>query len=147
MASIKYWLFLLCSILFEVSGTSIMKMAQTQDNTLALATGMAAMYLLLALSYVFLARAVVRLPIGVAYAFWEGIGLVLITAVSVLFLGEQLGAAKAGALVLILGGAFLVHHGTVCEDKEIEKDNLADAAGGKSMSSVKRGLQAEGGVS
>lgn len=82
MIPLRYWFFLLLSILLEVGGTSLMKLSQSLPSSWPV-VGMGLMYLLLGLSYFFLARAVLRLPLGVAYAFWEGLGLALITLVSV----------------------------------------------------------------
>ncbi len=103
-----YWFFLAGSILFEVAGTSIMKLSQASWP----AMGMGVMYLLLGLSYFCLAKAVIRLPLGVAYAFWEGFGLLLITLVSAFLLHERLDATRLLALAMVLGGTLLVHHGT-----------------------------------
>lgn len=104
-----YWLCLSASIVFEVTGTCIMKLSQDTPWT---AAGMAAMYLLLGLSYYFLARAVVKLPIGVAYAFWEGFGLLLISLAGVFILNEQITPTRALALCMVLAGTMLVNHGT-----------------------------------
>lgn len=106
-----YWLCLAGSIVFEVAGTSVMKISQVSP-LISPMVGMGSMYLLLALSYYCLAKAVMKLPLGVAYAFWEGFGLVLITLVSVLFLQERFDITRLGALALVLGGTLLVHHGT-----------------------------------
>lgn len=114
MTLLYSWLFLSGSIIFEVAGTSIMKLSQTAWPLL----GMGSMYALLALSYYCLAKAVTTIPIGVAYAFWEGFGLLLITLVSVLFLGEHISALRACGLLLILGGTLLVHHGTEASHEE-----------------------------
>lgn len=111
-----YWLCLAGSILFEVAGTSIMKLSQMPGSVFSFEAGMGIMYLLLALSYYCLAKAVVRLPLGVAYAFWEGFGLILITLVSTFLLHERLDATRLAALALVLGGALLVHHGTDSSD-------------------------------
>lgn len=108
MDSLKYWLFLACSITLEVAGTSIMKASQSSFPL----AGMCIMYAMLGFSYYFLARAVVRLPIGVAYAFWEAAGLVLIAMVSFVLLGENLTAIQFAGLVLVLGGSVLIHRGT-----------------------------------
>ena len=105
---LRCWFFLLGSIVFEVAGTSIMKASQSAWPL----TGMGLMYLLLALSYYCLAKAVMRLPLGVAYAFWEGLGLILITLVSVVWLGEALTPIRVVALAMILAGTLLVQHGT-----------------------------------
>lgn len=74
--------------------------------------GMGVMYILLALSYFCLAKAIMKLPVGVAYAFWEGLGLVCITLMSVFLLGEHLGGARVAALGLIMIGTMFIHHGT-----------------------------------
>lgn len=108
MVPVHYWLCLLGSIVCEVAGTSVMKLSQDQWPV----AGMALMYALLAVSYFFLAKAVVRLPVGVAYAFWEGLGLVLIALISVLLLGERMDLPRLIALGMVLTGAVLVHHGT-----------------------------------
>lgn len=107
MPNAIYWFFLLCSIVFEVAGTVIMKISQAAWPV----PGMLTMYALLGLSYYFLARAVVRVPVGVAYAVWEGLGLALITLAGVVT-GERMDAPRLAALAAILTGTLLVHHGT-----------------------------------
>ncbi|GJN51191.1 SMR family transporter [Pseudomonas tohonis] len=107
----RSWFYLLTAIFFEVVGTTSMKFA-TQHAPLL---GYLAMYVLIGLSYFFLALAVKRVPVGVAYALWEGIGIVLITAVSVAWLGESLGLAKALGLAVMIVGILLIKFGTRTE--------------------------------
>ncbi|UXY51355.1 SMR family transporter [Pseudomonas tohonis] len=115
----RSWFYLLTAIFFEVVGTTSMKFA-TQYAPLL---GYLAMYVLIGLSYFFLALAVKRVPVGVAYALWEGIGIVLITAVSVAWLGESLGLAKALGLAVMIVGILLIKFGThtepVARDQEV----------------------------
>ena len=106
VSALYCWLCLLGSIFFEVAGTSIMKVSQGSWALL----GMLVMYVMLGLSYYFLARAVLRIPLGVAYAFWEGLGLVTISMVSVWVLQERMDALRLVGMVLV--GTLLVHHGT-----------------------------------
>lgn len=108
MIPLKYWLFLAFSIVLEVTGTSLMKISQNNWPLI----GLGLMYIMLALSYFFLARAVIRLPLGVAYAIWEGFGLALITLSSILLIGEELTPTRLLALCMVLGGSILVHRGT-----------------------------------
>lgn len=70
----RSWIYLFIAIVAEVIGTTSMKFAATQSPLL----GHALMYSMIGLSYGFLALAVKRVPLGVAYALWEGIGIVLI---------------------------------------------------------------------
>ena len=46
-----------------------------------------------------------------AYAFWEGLGLTMITLVSVFRLGEAMNLQRFMALLAVLSGALLIHHG------------------------------------
>ena len=70
------------------------------------------------------------LPVGVAFAFWEGLGLTLITLSSVLILNEALTLKRVLGLICVLAGALLVHHGT--GHGESRKPRPRDAKGGSS---------------
>ena len=65
-----------------------------------------------AMSYFFLSKAVTGIPVGVTFAFWEGLGLTCITLGSVLFLNEALTLRRALGLACVLSGALLVNYGT-----------------------------------
>lgn len=107
-----HWLFLACSILFEVSGTSIMKVSHSWQFPLASELGLVIMWSCIACSYFCLAKATTALPVGVAFALWDALGLVLIVSFSVAVLGEHLNLIKTLGLLCVLVGGFLVHHGT-----------------------------------
>ena len=54
---------------------------------------------------IWLLTVVVRtVPVSVAYAIWSGAGTALVAVFGYLFLGEQLGWAKALSLAMIVGG-------------------------------------------
>ena len=110
--NMKYWFFLACAVVFEIGGTSVMKLSQLPGSLLGEHAGLLIMFALLILSYYFLSLSVEGLPVGVAYAFWEGLGLTLITLVSVLVVGEAMNLQRFLALLAVLGGALLIHHGT-----------------------------------
>lgn len=103
----RAWVFLFAAICFEVIGTTSIKYLMVYFPFL----GYLFMYGMIAMSYFFLALAVKNVPLGVAYALWEGIGIVLVTAVSVFCFGESLGVYKVIGLGLIITGALLIKSG------------------------------------
>lgn len=99
-----HWLVLFAAIVAEVAGTTLLASIRGSHPVLAHVL----MASCVALSFYLLSVAMRRVPMGVAYAVWEGVGLMLITVLSWFLLAEPLGIAKAGAFVLILAGVWLV---------------------------------------
>ncbi|MGL6260010.1 DMT family transporter [Vibrio sp. WXL103] len=96
--------FLLLAILSEVAGTSSMNMAGQTGSLL----NYGLMYILIAISYYFLALAAKKISIGVAYACWEGLGIALITVVSIFYFGAELTMQELFGLTLVVAGVVLV---------------------------------------
>ena len=89
-----YWILLALAIIAEITGTLSMKWASVSGGH----TGFILMLAMIALSYIFLAFAVKKIALGVAYALWEGIGILLITLFSVLLFDESLSLLKMAGL-------------------------------------------------
>ena len=98
-----HWLCLLAAILFEVAGTTVMKLSFGWRFAHAALAGLVLMWIAIGLSYYSLAKATTGLPVGVA----------LITLSSICILGEPFSLQRLAGLLCALGGALLVHHGTV----------------------------------
>ncbi|WP_291443958.1 SMR family transporter [Desulfovibrio sp.] len=107
-----HWCCLVASVFLEVGGTLVMKLAQGWAFPHAQVLGLVVMWLAIAMSYFFLSKAVTGIPVGVTFAFWEGLGLTCITLGSVLFLNEALTLRRALGLACVLSGALLVNYGT-----------------------------------
>ena len=103
-----YWVLLALAIVAEITGTLSMKWASVSDGN----TGFILMLVMIALSYIFLSFAVKKIALGVAYALWEGIGIVLITLFSVLLFDESLTVMKAAGLATLIAGIVLIKSGT-----------------------------------
>ena len=109
---IYHWLCLTGAIVAEVGGTVLMKASQSWAYPYAAESGIAMMLCLIAVSYYLLALATTALPVGVAFACWEGLGLSLITLSSVFVLGEHMSLTRFLALGCVVGGVMLIHRGT-----------------------------------
>ena len=93
------------AIIFEVLGTSFLK--QTQQFTKLLPTFLTAVSYLAACY--FLTIPIKTMPIGIAYAIWSGLGIVLISFVGLIFYKQSLDAAALIGLGLILAGVIVVN--------------------------------------
>lgn len=96
------------AIIAEITGTLSMKWASVSGGH----TGFILMLAMIALSYIFLAFAVKKIALGVAYALWEGIGILLITLFSVLLFDESLSLLKIAGLTTLVIGIVLIKSGT-----------------------------------
>jgi spermidine export protein MdtJ len=103
-----YWILLALAIVAEITGTLSMKWASISDGS----TGFILMLAMITLSYIFLAFAVKKIALGVAYALWEGIGILLITLFSVLLFDETLSMMKVVGLTTLVVGIALIKSGT-----------------------------------
>lgn len=107
---LRAWIALISAIVLEVAGTAIMKGTQSAASLWPMA-GVAVMLACVTASYWLLAKAAQRIPIGAAYACWEGLGLALITLCATL-LGETLTLRRILALLAVLAGILCIHWGT-----------------------------------
>ena len=103
-----YWILLALAIVAEITGTLSMKWASVTDGH----TGFILMLVMIALSYILLSFAVKKIALGVAYALWEGIGILLITLFSVVLFDEALSPMKIAGLMTLVVGIVLIKSGT-----------------------------------
>lgn len=104
------WLYLALAILFEMSGTLLMKLSGGFSH-IGYSIIMFVCYMI---SLTMLSFALKHIEIGTAYAIWSGIGIALIVASGVLFFKEQLTVQKIIFIGFIVIGAIGLNlHGTV----------------------------------
>lgn len=99
------WLFLGAAILCEIVATSALKAAQGFTRpvpTLIVTIGYAAAFYCLSL-------ALRTIPMGVAYAIWSGIGIVVISLVGLLVYRQALDAAALAGIGLIVAGTLVIN--------------------------------------
>ncbi|MBS0847424.1 multidrug/spermidine efflux SMR transporter subunit MdtJ [Citrobacter sp. JGM124] len=103
-----YWIFLGMAIVAEITGTLSMKWSSLSENN----TGYIFMLVMIALSYILLSFSVKKIALGVAYAMWEGIGILIITVCSVLLFDESISPLKILGLTTLVAGIILLKSGT-----------------------------------
>ncbi|WP_186201837.1 DMT family transporter [Jannaschia seosinensis] len=98
------WLWLVLAIAFETVGTTALKASagftRLWPSVLTLACFAVALFLL---------SLVLRtIPVGVAYAIWSGLGIVLIATIGWVAFGQRLDAAAIVGMILIVGGIVIM---------------------------------------
>ena len=99
------WFLLAMAIVFEVAGTTSMKLAEGFTRLLPSVL----IFVFYAASFTFLTFAIRRIDLAVAYAVWSGLGTALIALIAVIAFGETMPPLKIGALVLIIVGVVGLH--------------------------------------
>ena len=118
-----YWLMLFLAIVTEVASTSFMKMAAGSNPVV----GYTLMALLISIPYFFLAQAVRRIPLAIAYTMWEGVGLLLISLMSWYFFDESFPPSKLAAMAALLTGMMLMNLGETLAKRQNEKESVNNA--------------------
>jgi small multidrug resistance pump len=102
--SISY-VYLALAILAEVAATT----ALTASQGLTRPGPVAVMALGYAIAFVFLALSLKTIPVGVAYAIWSGVGVVLITGIGWALFRQTLEPPALAGIGLILAGVVVLH--------------------------------------
>lgn len=95
---------LIIAILSEVAATSALKASDGFKNlapSVVVVIGYGA-------AFYFLSLALRTIPMGVAYAIWSGIGIVLISLAGWLAYGQKLDLAAMAGIALIIAGVFVL---------------------------------------
>lgn len=99
------WLYLVVAILFEVVGTSAMKMSEGMTRL-----GPAAVVVVCyGIAFLLLAKALRTMEVGIAYAIWSATGTAAIAAIGVFVFGESLTVMKVVGILLIVAGVISLH--------------------------------------
>lgn len=99
------YLYLIMAVAFEVIGTAALQASEqfTRPKPLVLtAIGYAA-------AFYFLSLVLRSMPVGVAYAIWSGLGVVLITLVGLIWFGQKLDIPAIAGLALIIAGVATIN--------------------------------------
>ena len=100
-----HWVYLLVAIAFEVVGTSGLKATEGFTRlapSLIVVVGYSA-------AFYFLSLTLKSIPVGVVYAIWSGVGIVLISLVGWIVFRQHLDAAALTGIGLIIAGVAVIN--------------------------------------
>lgn len=99
------WGFLLVAIVAEVIATSLLK----ASNGFTRPWPTLLMFLGFTIAFYCLSLTLRSIPIGIAYAVWSGLGVVLITLSAWWFFGQRLDTAALAGIGLIVAGVLVMN--------------------------------------
>lgn len=99
------WAALLGAIGLEVLGTTLLQQSQ-QFTRLWPTAGLALCY---GLAFYLLTIALKQMPVGLAYAIWSGLGVVLISIIGLVLFKQKLDVPAVVGLVMIVGGVVVIN--------------------------------------
>jgi small multidrug resistance pump len=105
MANASVYAMLLVAIVLEVIGTTALQMSQ-QFTRLGPSVVLVLCYVA---AFYFLSLTLRVIPVGIAYAIWSALGIVLISAVGLVFFRQKLDLAAIFGLALIIAGVLVVN--------------------------------------
>lgn len=103
--SVATWAVMLAAIVFEVVGTTLLQASQQFTRPWP-TVGMALCY---AAAFYLLSIALRQMPVGLAYAIWSGLGVVLISVIGLVLFKQKLDAPAVIGLTLIVGGVITIN--------------------------------------
>ncbi|ANQ50781.1 multidrug efflux SMR transporter [Flammeovirga sp. MY04] len=103
-----HYIYLLLAIIAEVFATSALKSSEGYTKLYPSLVSI----LLYGVSFYLLSLTVKHIPIGVAYAVWSGLGIVLINAIGYFYYHDTINLSTIIGLLLIISGVVIVNLST-----------------------------------
>jgi small multidrug resistance pump len=105
MTKVMAYVYLLIAIVAEVVGTTALKLSQGFTKpvpTIGVIVGYT-------IAFFFLSLVLKHIPVGIAYAIWSGIGIVLISLIGVVMFKQILDVYAIAGIVLITIGVLVIN--------------------------------------
>ncbi|MEH2352653.1 DMT family transporter [Nostoc sp.] len=94
------WIYLILAILFEVSGTTCMKLSEGFTKIVPSVL----IFVFYGLCFTFLTFALKKLEVSVAYSVWAGLGTILVALIGIIWFRESATFIKLVSISLIIIG-------------------------------------------
>ena len=101
----KAFLFLFVAIIFEIIGTSVLKLSEQFTKVIPSIISIIA-YIT---AFYFLSLTLKTIPVGIAYAIWSGVGIVLISVIGLVYFKQSLDLPAILGLGLIIAGFIIIN--------------------------------------
>ena len=101
----RAWAFLAIAIVAEVIATSALK---SSDGFTKLVPS-AVVIVGYGVAFYFLSLTLKTIPVGIAYAVWSGVGIVLVSVFAYFYYGQSLDAPALAGMGLILAGVLVIN--------------------------------------
>jgi small multidrug resistance pump len=101
----NHYYLLLLAIMFEVCGTTCMKLSEGFSKLIPSVL----IFVFYAVSFFFFTLALKGIDVSIAYAIWAGLGTALITVVGIFWFREPASALKLISLVVVIAGVIGLH--------------------------------------
>ncbi|MGG2073598.1 multidrug efflux SMR transporter [Lysinibacillus irui] len=108
------WIYLGLAILFEVAGTTAMKLS---DGLTKLVPSIL-IFVFYIVCFSFLSFALKGMEMSVAYAVWSGMGIVTITIIGFFYFGESINVIKILAILFILIGVVILNFNSSAHEEK-----------------------------
>ncbi|MEF8716964.1 MAG: multidrug efflux SMR transporter [Candidatus Accumulibacter necessarius] len=99
------WFLLFVAIVAEVIATSMLKSTEGFSRLWPSVI----VVVCYEIAFILLSLTLKKIPVGVVYAIWSGVGMALITLVAWFFMGQTLDAAGLVGIALIVGGVVVIN--------------------------------------
>lgn len=99
------YLYLAAAIVSEVIGTSALK----ASNELTRLVPSVITFIAFASAFYFLSLTLRTIPVGIAYAIWSGVGIILISVIAFVLFGQTLDTPALLGMALIIAGVLVIN--------------------------------------
>ncbi|QIM67696.1 multidrug transporter [Mannheimia granulomatis] len=99
------WILLAISICLEIVATNLLKLSNGFTKVVPTISSLA----LYGLSFYFLSIIFRTLPVGIVYAVWSGVGIVLTALVAYFAFGQKIDLAGMIGIILIIAGVLVIN--------------------------------------
>ncbi len=99
------YIYLLTAVVFETIGTSALQASEQFTRPRPVLITLACY----GITFYFLSLALRGMPVGVAYAIWSGLGIILIALIGLVWFGQKLDTAALVGLGLIVAGVAVIN--------------------------------------